>query len=224
LSLLSDPTLSRFVAAYGYWAVFCLVALESSGLPLPGEATLIAAALYAGTTHEIGIAMVIVAAACGAVLGDNIGYWVGRTVGLRLLLRYGPYVRLTEARLKLGRYLFLRHGGKIVFFGRFVAVLRALAALLAGANRMGWRRFLVFNAAGGLAWAALYGGASFLFGEAVHRLAGPIGIATLMLGIIVIVVSWFAFRRHEKRLEAIAEQAFPGPLVPPHRRRREVRE
>jgi membrane protein DedA with SNARE-associated domain len=213
LTLLSGPALSHFVVAYGYWAVFCLVALESGGLPLPGEATLIAAALYAGTTHEIGIAGVILAAAGGAVLGDNVGYGVGRTVGLRLLLRYGRYIRLGEPRLKLGRYLFLRHGGKVVFLGRFVAVLRALAALLAGANQMAWRRFLVFNACGGLAWAAAYGLSGFLFGEAMHRLAGPIGIATLALGLVVLVVSWVAFRRHEKRLEAIAERAFPGPLA-----------
>ena len=217
MSLLSDPALAHFVAAYGIWAVFCLVALESSGLPLPGEATLIAAALYAGTTHKIGIGSVIAAAACGAVLGDNAGYWIGRTLGLRLLLRYGAYLGLTEARLKVGRYLFLRHGGKIVFFGRFVAVLRALAALLAGANQMPWSRFLFFNAVGGVVWAVVYGLASFFFGEAVHRFAGPIGIATLAIGAVIVIVSWVAFRRHEARLEAVAEAVFPGPLAPPRR-------
>lgn len=128
--------------------------MKSSGcrccraLPLPGEATLIAAAVYAGKTHHLNIWGVIAAGAAGAILGDNIGFWVGREIGYRLLLRYGHYVYLTDARIKLGQYLFLRHGGKIVFFGRFVAMLRAFTALLAGANNMSWPRFLLFNAAG----------------------------------------------------------------------------
>jgi membrane protein DedA with SNARE-associated domain len=122
----------HLIATYGYWTVGGIIALESMGLPLPGEATLIAAAVYAATTHHLNIWLVIAAAATGAIVGDNIGYWIGREIGYRLLLRYGHYVYLTEARIKLGQYLFFRHGGKIVFFGRFVAVLRALAAILAG--------------------------------------------------------------------------------------------
>ncbi|WP_170631321.1 DedA family protein, partial [Acinetobacter baumannii] len=102
----------------------------------PGETALVTAALYAGTTHRIGILPVIAVAAAAAILGDNIGYLIGRSIGLRLIERYGQYVRLDQARLKIGHYLFLRHGGTIVFFGRFVAFLRAFAALLAGTNRM----------------------------------------------------------------------------------------
>jgi len=94
--------------------------------------------------------VVIAAAASGAILGDNLGFWIGREGGYRLLRRYGRYIRLEERRLKLGQYLFMRHGGKVVFFGRFVAVLRAWAAFLAGTNRMRWPRFLLFNAAGGI--------------------------------------------------------------------------
>lgn len=91
------------------------------GIPLPGETTLIAAAVVAGTTHVLGIWFVIAAAAGGAILGDNVGFWVGREFGYWLLLRYGRYVRLTERRIKLGQYLFDRYGGEVVFFGRFVA-------------------------------------------------------------------------------------------------------
>lgn len=116
---------------------------------LPGESTLIAAALYGGVTHHLNIVFVVVAAATGAIVGDNIGFLIGRDIGFRLLVRYGQYIHMTPARIKLGQYLFLRHGGKVVFVGRFVAILRALAAFLAGANRMTWPRFLVFNAAGG---------------------------------------------------------------------------
>src|SRR5712692_6712168 len=122
-------------------------------------------------THLLAIALVIVAAASGAILGDNLGYWVGREAGYRLLRRYGRYIRLEERRLKLGQYLFRRHGGKVVFFGRFVAVLRTWAAFLAGTNRMPWNRFLVFNAAGGILWATLYGLGGYTLGKEVHRLA-----------------------------------------------------
>jgi membrane protein DedA with SNARE-associated domain len=213
MALLSETTLSHLIAVYGYWAVFALVALESSGIPLPGETALVSAAIYAGTMHQIDIAIVILAAASGAILGDNIGYWVGRELGFRLLLRYGRYLRLDEVRLKLGQYLFLRHGGKIVFLGRFVAVLRAFAAVLAGANRMAWRRFLVFNACGGIVWAALYGLGGYVFGRAAHRFAGPLGLAALALAVLALVASWRFLKHHERRLEAEALRALPGPLA-----------
>jgi membrane protein DedA with SNARE-associated domain len=109
------------------------------GLPLPGESALVLAALYA-SRHDQNISGVEAAAATGAVLGDNIGYWVGREFGYRLLLR---------------QYLFLRHGGMVVFFGRFVAFLRVLAAFLAGVNRMDWGRFLLANE--GILWASVVG-------------------------------------------------------------------
>ena len=145
-----------WIAHYGYWAVLALVGLESMGLPLPGETALIAAAVYAGTSHELNLAGVIAAASAGAVIGDNIGYGIGRVVGFPLVVRYGPRIGLDERRIKLGQYLFRRYGGAIVFFGRFVAVLRAFAALLAGINRMSWPRFFFFNATG--ADTAIVGG------------------------------------------------------------------
>src|SRR5437016_2109255 len=111
------------------------------GLPLPGETILLLGALYAGTHADLSIWGVIAAAATGAVLGDNVGYWLVREFGYLLLLRFGRHVGLSDARIKLGQYLFLRHGGKVVFFGRFIAVLRILAAVLAGVNRMEWRGF-----------------------------------------------------------------------------------
>ncbi len=142
--------LLQLLAHYGYLAVFGLVGLESAGVPLPGETMLVAAAIYAGSTGRLSLAGVLAAAISGAVLGDNAGFAVGRYGGWRLLARYGRYVRLREKDLKTGRYLFARHGGTVVFFGRFVTILRICAAFLAGANRMRWRRFAVFNAAGGI--------------------------------------------------------------------------
>src|ERR1700730_14777972 len=136
---LATPELTHFLTIYGYWAVLLFVAIESMGIPCPGETMLLVAAIYAGTTHRLSLPLVIIAAASGAILGDNIGYWVGREGGYRLLRRYGHYLRLDERKVKLGQYLFRTHGGKVVFFGRFIAVLRALAAFLAGTNRMPWR-------------------------------------------------------------------------------------
>src|SRR6266853_2280595 len=149
--------LTHLLTTYGYWAVLLFVAIESIGIPFPGETMLLVAAIYAGMTHLLSIPLVIVAAASGAILGDNLGFWIGREGGYHLLRRYGRFVRLDQRKLKLGLYLFLKHGGKVVFFGRFVTVLRAWAAFLAGTNRMRWPRFLLFNAAGAIVWATLYG-------------------------------------------------------------------
>lgn len=202
----------NFIQEYGYLGIAVVVGLESMGLPLPGEATLIAAALYAGKTQALNIWIIIACAAAGAIVGDNLGFGIGREIGFPLLLRYGAYIRLTESRIKLGEYLFQRHGGKIVFFGRFVALLRSLAALLAGVNQMSWPRFLAFNAAGGTLWATLYGLAAFYLGREVETLRRPVGISLLLVGVIVVIIALVFVRRHETELEAEAERTFPGPL------------
>ena len=207
------------ISTYGYWTAGGIIALESMGLPLPGEATLIAAAVYAGETRHLNIWGVIAAGAVGAIIGDNIGFWIGREIGYRLLLRYGHYVYLTDARIKLGQYLFLRHGGKIVFFGRFVAVLRALAALLAGANHMSWRRFLLFNAAGAVVWAGLYGGAAYYFGHALERVSKPAAFGLASIAAITVAGLLVIVHRREAQLEQVAEHALPGPLKAPRRRK-----
>ena len=201
--------LTHLLTAYGGWAVLVFVAIESMGIPIPGETMLLVAAAYAGATGHVPIVVVIAAAAAGAILGDNLGFLIGRIGGLRLLRRYGRYVYLNERKLKVGRYLFQRHGGKAVFFGRFVAVLRVFAAFLAGANRMPWRRFVLFNAAGGLIWAILMGLLGYALGASVQ---GPLGIATLALAASVVVGGIIVLQRNGKRLERAAEQAIPGAL------------
>lgn len=208
----TTSTLTNLLTTYGYWAVLFFVGIESTGIPFPGETMLLVAAIFAGTTHRLLIPLVIVAAASGAILGDNLGFWVGREGGYRLLRRYGRFLRLEERRLKLGQYLFLKHGGKVVFFGRFVAVLRAWAAFLAGTNRMPWPRFLLFNALGGIVWATLYGLGGYFLGDNVHRLTGPVGIIALVLAGVVIVAVLLFLRRNEQRLEDEAERALPGSL------------
>ena len=113
MSVLSQLDLSGWIAVYGYWAVLVLVGLESMGLPLPGETALISAAVYAGTSHELNIIGVVAAAAAGAVIGDNIGYEIGRLMGFPILRRYGPHIGVDERRLRVGQYLFRRYGGAV---------------------------------------------------------------------------------------------------------------
>src|SRR5438128_9387745 len=209
---LATSELTHLLTAYGYWAVLLFVSIESMGIPFPGETMLLVAAIYAGTTHRLSLPLVIVAAASGAILGDNLGYWIGREGGYRLLRRYGRYIRLDERKLKLGQYLFMKHGGKVVFFGRFVAVLRAWAAFLAGTNRMRWPGFLLFNALGGIVWATLFGLGGYYLGDSIHRLTGPVAIACTVLATLIIIAFLIFVHRNEQRLEAEAERALPGPL------------
>ena len=211
---LGTSSLTHLLATYGDFAVLLFVAIESTGIPFPGETMLLVAAIAAGATHQLSIAFVIVAAASGAILGDNLGFWVGREGGYRLLRRYGRYIRLEERRLKLGQYVFLKHGGKVVFFGRFVAVLRAWAAFLAGTNRMRWPRFLLFNATGGIVWATLYGVGGYYLGDNIHRLVGPVGTVLLVLAALLMLAGIVIVRRQEQRLADEAERALPGPLNP----------
>ena len=142
------PSIAHLVHVYGLAVVAGVVGLESIGLPVPGESALILAGIFAGTKHDLNIVWVIVTAASAAIVGQMLGYLIGREFGYWLLLRYGSYLRITEGRIKLGEYLFLRHGGKIIIIARFVPFLRALAGILAGANRMPWRQFMVANVVG----------------------------------------------------------------------------
>ena len=199
-------------ARYGYAVVFLGVFLENTGLPVPGETMLLIAAIYAGRTHQLSIVLVIVAAASGAIIGDNIGFFVGREGGYRVLRRYGRYIGFNERRLKVGIYMFRRHGGKVVFFGRFVAVLRAWAAFLAGVNRMKWSSFLLFNALGGIVWATLYGLGGYWLGKNIDRLVGPVGTVTIVLAAIIIIATLIFVWRNERQLEERAEKALPGPI------------
>jgi membrane protein DedA with SNARE-associated domain len=207
MSWLTHVSLPQLISTYGYFALFAIVMFESSGIPLPGETALVTASIYAGTTHKLTITMVILAASLGAIMGDNLGYWVGRKFGFPLLLRI-----FDEKPLKLGQYMFQRYGGSIVFFGRFVAVLRAFAAVLAGVNRYSWPKFFAFNAAGGVTWASLFGLTAYFFGQEVHRVARPIGIIALAIAVGAAIVASLFFKRHQERLFAEAETSLPGPL------------
>jgi len=209
------PSVTHLIHDYGLVVVAAVIGLESLGLPFPGESVLILASIFAGTKHEPNIVSVIVTAAAAAVVGQMIGYGIGRKYGYWLLLRYGGYVRITESRIKLGEYLFLRHGSKIVFAGRFVPVLRSLAGILAGANRMPWRQFMLANVVGALVWAGFFGFAAYMLGRQVDKFAGPVVIAFGIAAVVVIIIGARFVAHHEARLTQEAERALPGPLKGP---------
>ena len=202
--------LGGLIARFGYLAVFALIFFECAGVPLPGEMALISAAIFAGTTSHLHIEYVILAAASAAILGDNLGFWFGRRFGFDFLHRYGPYIHLTAPRLKIGQMLFQRHGGKVVFLGRFTALLRTWAAILAGANQLSPRRFFVWNASGGVSWAMIYGLGGYFFGQSVTLFAGPVSIALFIAVVVGTVAIYILFKRHEQRLIAQAHRSLSG--------------
>ena len=190
----------------GYPSIAAIVGLESAGLPLPGETTLLAASYLAATGH-LSLPLVIGSAALGAIAGDSLGYFVGRRAGRRFLERYGKYVGITPEKLVRAYDLFARHGAKTVFFGRFVALLRVLAGPLAGASRMPYRRFLAANVAGAVTWATAMGTLAFFFGKPVAAFLASLGVWALVV-IAVLVAARFAAKY------ALARRARRRPVVP----------
>lgn len=188
------------VETYGYIVVALVVMAESAGLPVPGETSLLVAAALAAT-GKLSLPGVIIAAALGAIIGDTAGYWVGRTTGLRLLQRYGRWVRFDEAKLERAEAFFARHGEKTVFLGRFVPVGRIFSALLAGVGRMRYDRFLLWNASGGIVWATIMGTLGFVFGRQlplIERLVRQFGF-----GLLFLVVAFVAVRLAWPRRQAL---------------------
>jgi membrane protein DedA with SNARE-associated domain len=207
--------IEHLVHVYGLVTVAAIVGLECIGVPLPGETALLGAAIYAGTKHDLNIVEVIIVAAAAAIVGRIIGYAIGRGFGYWLLLRYGNYVRMTASRIKLGQYLFLRHGGKIVFVAQFVPVLRTFAGIFAGANMMPWRDFMIANVTGSIFWSLSYGYAAYALGRQFERLQGPVVIFLVIATIVAFIIGGIFVNRHEAQLVAEAERAMPGPLKMP---------
>ena len=192
--------LDQAIAVFGYWAVFVGVGLESTGIPFPGETALLAAAVYAGTGSSMNIVGVIIAAAAGAIIGDNTGYSIGRYGGRRLVHRFGHLIGLDDAKLDAAKRYFERHGDKTVFFGRFISILRTWAALLAGLNHMPWPRFLFWNALGGIVWSLVYGLLGYFLGrnlpllERIVRFLG-IGGVVVAVAIVIAIIAVLWWRR-----------------------------
>ena len=204
--LISLDTLRHLLATIGYPAVALFIMIESAGIPFPGETMLLLAAFYAAVDHTLQIPLVIACAASGAIIGDNIGFLVGRTGGYALVERFGHYVFLKPDHLQKAQRFFAKHGNKTVFLGRFVAILRAWAAFLAGVNRMSWPTFLTYNAAGGIIWAIVYGCLGFFAGRvfhnnfgAVENLAKTLSWTGTALIAAVVIIAYILFRLRRKR-------------------------
>jgi membrane protein DedA with SNARE-associated domain len=196
-------TLIQLLHEYGNIVLGVVVGLECVGLPLPGETLLIAAAIIAGTSQHLNIGMVVVSAASGAIIGQLVAYWIGWSIGLRLLRRYGRYIGLNARRLAYGRALFRKHGEKVVVASRFVVLLRTLTGLLAGANHMPLMRFIIANVAGSIAWSVLYGVGAYMLGHAAKDVAGPMAIGLSVLILLgVLGVALYARRREQRVLSA----------------------
>jgi membrane protein DedA with SNARE-associated domain len=193
--------LTHFITHHGLPLLFLVIALESFGIPLPGETALIAFGVLASQGHY-NIAIVIVVAAAAAIIGDNLGYWIiGRWGGRRLFERWGWLRRYAERVLPRAERLMERHGGKTVFFGRFIAVLRYTAAWLAGLGRMEWWRFLFWNAAGGIGWATLVGLVSYYGGQALADTIARYGVYGAGIAIGALLLGWLLLHFAKKRLE-----------------------
>jgi membrane protein DedA with SNARE-associated domain len=189
---------THFFTSNGVWLLFVVVLLESFGIPLPGETALIAFGVLASQGHH-SIVLVIVLAAAGAIIGDNLGYWlIGRWGGRRLFERWGFLRRYSERFLPAAERLMEKHGGKTVFFGRFITVLRYTAAWVAGIGRMEWWKFLFWNAAGGICWATGVGLVAYYAGNAAADAIQRYGIYAAG-GIAVIVLVGFLFTHYGKK-------------------------
>ncbi|HUY78235.1 MAG TPA: DedA family protein, partial [Ktedonobacterales bacterium] len=174
------------ITTYGYIVVFLIVLAESAGIPLPGETSLLVGGALAAT-GSLWLPGVILAAALGAILGDTAGYWIGRTYGLELIRRHGRLFRFDEKKLARAEAFFARHGEKTIFFGRFVPIGRIFSAVLAGVSRMHYRRFLLWNAAGGVVWATVVGSLGYIFGRQlplIETLVRQFGVV-LLVGLIL---------------------------------------
>ena len=194
----------HFIQHHGLPLLFVVVMLESFGLPLPGETALILFGVLA-SNGDYDIAVVIAVAAVAAIVGDNLGYWViGRWGGRALFERSRYLTRYADAVLPRAERLMKRHGGKTVFFGRFVSILRFTAAWVAGLGRMHWWKFLLWNALGGIAWATLVGLVAYYGGKAAADAIQRYGVFAAAGIAALLVIGWlvihFGKRRFEEKL------------------------
>jgi membrane protein DedA with SNARE-associated domain len=190
--------IEHYMLVYGYWAVFFGVMLENAGLPVPGETILLIAGYFA-STGKFNVALVMIIAASGAVVGDNIGFAIGHHYGRGFLLRVGRFFFLTPKRLEHMENYFENHGNKTILVARFITGLRVFAALLAGASRkMPWRVFVLYNMAGAVLWSVVITTLGYLFGASLPLLVkwvGRSGTILLIAAVVIGVIAW-RVKRH----------------------------
>ena len=184
--------IEHYMLMYGYWAVFFGVMLENAGVPLPGETILLIAGYFAAT-GEFHLPLVMLIAATGAVVGDNISFAIGHHYGRGVLLRFGRFVFLTPKRVRSMEQYFENHGNKTILVARFITGLRVFAALFAGASKMPWRVFVVYNVAGAILWSVVISLLGYLFGQSLPLLVkwvGRSGTILLVAAIVIGIVVW----------------------------------
>ncbi|MFL5918342.1 MAG: DedA family protein [Gaiellaceae bacterium] len=191
--------MTHFIEDYGLLFLFAIVCLESAGLWVPGETALIAAAVYASNGH-LSLEAVIAVAAVAAIIGDNLGYWIGREGGRRLLNHWAATRRFAERTLPPAERFFERHGGKAVFLARFFGGVRVTGAWIAGMSRMNWWRFLFWNAAGGIVWAIGVSLLAFYAGKAAADALERYGIYAAIAGGIILVLGIAALHVWKRRV------------------------
>lgn len=196
---------NHLVEVFGYPLLFVLVMSEAGGVPIPGETSLIAAAVLA-SQGKLEIAAVVPLAAVGAIVGDNIGYVIGRKGGRWLLERPGAFRRQRREVLRVGEPFFETHGPKAVFFGRFVLGLRVWASWLAGATRMPWRSFALWNALGGICWATAVGLVAYFLGHSAGGAIEAFGVYGLVAVVLAVLSLLLLHRRH-----ALGRRHHPAP-------------
>ena len=189
--------IEHYMLVYGYWAVFFGVMLENAGVPLPGETILLIAGYFAAT-GEFQVLLVMLIAASGAVVGDNIGFAIGHHYGRGVLLRFGRFIFLTPRRVKHMEDYFENHGNKTILVARFITGLRVFAALFAGASKMPWRVFVVYNIAGAILWSVVITLLGYLFGQSLPLLVKWVGRSgtILLVGVVVIGIVLWRIRRY----------------------------
>ncbi|MEV5735740.1 DedA family protein [Streptomyces sp. NPDC052292] len=187
---------------WGYWAVGGVIFVEDFGVPAPGETILIAAAVYAGA-GQLNIFAVIAIGVFAAVLGDNVGYLIGRTGGHALVQRYGKYVFLPPERYEKAEKFFARHGGKVVTIARFIEGLRQLNGIIAGSAEMPWPRFVAFNTLGALLWVGLWAGVGYLAGDHITTIYTEVNrystYVLIALGVLIVAFVVRAVVRRRRR-------------------------
>jgi membrane protein DedA with SNARE-associated domain len=208
LELAAIINVDPLIEAAGYPLVLLLVMAESGGVPVPGETALIAGAVFA-SQGKLSLPAVIAIAAAGAIVGDNIGYVIGRRGGRWLLQKPGPFHRQRLEVLATGEPFFERHGPKAVFFGRFILGLRTWASWLAGATKMRWRTFALWNAIGGIIWASAIGIAAYYIGRSAESAVSAFGIYGLV-AVAIAALSLFVAHRRRRRRSAREDEAIAG--------------
>lgn len=187
LELLSLDNIQELARQYGYWAVFVGIALENTGIPIPGETITIVGGFLAGS-GELNYWFVLACTIAGAVFGDNLGYWIGRVGGWQFLLELGRFFKIKEHQLEIARKQFLLNAPRAVFFGRFVTLLRIFAGPMAGIAQMPYPQFLLCNFGGAAVWASIIVTLSFFLGRLIPlhqlvRLIAQFGILALLVAV-----------------------------------------